>query len=308
MTELTCPICLRESVKNNESKGDSAEYECATCGQFNISRSAEQTLRNDPVDYRFSAWIREHQEFEREPPKITTYILEEILKNLPDYKISEKQMLLMRAIERRTNYPGAKVLLSKEDYPLAWAKNVDELRYLLNALAERKLISLNKEGTTSIVSTIILPDGWDYIDKNFSQPALINRAFVAMSFNKKLDLVWEKGIKPAIKSAGYIPHRVDKEPHIERIDAKIIADIKDSRFVIADITEQKQGVYFEAGFALGLKLPVIWCVKRDDLKNVHFDTRQYYHVVWDTPDDLKEKLYDVICAVIGKSKTFQEED
>lgn len=308
MTELTCPICLRESVKHRASKGDSAEYECTTCGQFNISRSAEQILRNNPVDYRVSAWIREHHEFDREPPKITTYILEEILKNLSGYKISEKQMLLMRAIERRTDYPGAEVLMSTEDYPLAWAKNGDELRYLLNALAERKLISLNKKGIASIVSTIILPEGWDYIDKHFSQPALINRAFVAMSFDEELDPVWEKGIKPAVESAGYIPHRVDKEPHIGRIDAKIIADIKDSRFVIADVTEQKQGVYFEAGFALGLKLPVIWCVKRDDLENVHFDTRQYYHVVWDTPDDLKEKLYDVICAVIGKNKTFQEED
>lgn len=63
-----------------------------------------------------------------------------------------------------------------------------------------------------------------------------------------------------------MPHRVDKEPHIDRIDAKIIADIKDSLFLVADVTRQKQGVYFEAGFALGLKLPVISSVREDDLK------------------------------------------
>lgn len=316
MSDLPCPICLQQSVKNKEIKGDAFEYECATCGLYNISRSAEQTLINNPVDYRFSAWIRDHQEFERERPKITTYLLEDVLKNLPNYKISEKQMLLMRAIECRTNYPGAEVLISEADYPLAWAKNLDELKYLLNALAERKLISLVGERYTMdeecikmyVVRTIILPDGWDYIDKHSLQPALTNRVFVAMSFDKELDKVWENGIKQAIVKAGYKPHRVDKEPHIDRIDAKIIADIKDSRFVIADVTQQKQGVYFEAGFALGLKLPVIWCVRSDDLSKVHFDTRQYNHIVWDTPDDLREKLYNVICATIGKRKMSQEED
>ncbi|MBI3815280.1 MAG: hypothetical protein HY279_12565 [Nitrospinae bacterium] len=127
-----------------------------------------------------------------------------------------------------------------------------------------------------------------------------------MSFEKELDNVWEDGIKPAVEDAGYDPHRIDKEPHIDRIDAKIIADIKDSKFVIADVTRQKQGVYFEAGFALGLNRPVIWCVREDDLKNIHFDTRQYNHIVWKTPEDLKEKLYDCICAVIGRGKKSEE--
>ena len=123
-----------------------------------------------------------------------------------------------------------------------------------------------------------------------------------------LDPVWEKGIKPAIEKAGYDPYRIDKEPHIDRIDAKIIADIQDSKFVIADVTQQKQGVYFEAGFALGLKQSVIWCVRKDNLDKVHFDTRQYNHIVWENPEDLQEQLYNTICAVIGKGKLSQEAD
>ena len=121
-----------------------------------------------------------------------------------------------------------------------------------------------------------------------------------MSFDKSLDALWENGIKIAVERAGYKPHRVDKEPHLDRIDAKIIADIKDSAFMIADVTQQKQGVYFEAGYALGLKRPIIWCVREDDLDNVHFDTRQYNHVVWKTAEDLQEQLYNLICAVLGK--------
>lgn len=91
-----------------------------------------------------------------------------------------------------------------------------------------------------------------------------------------------------------------KEHHIDRIDAKIINDINDSFFVVADVTQQKHGVYFEAGYAQGIGKPVIWCVRKGDLKNVHFDTRQYNHIVWEDPDEFKENLFELICAVIGK--------
>jgi nucleoside 2-deoxyribosyltransferase len=76
---------------------------------------------------------------------------------------------------------------------------------------------------------------------------------------------------------GYTAYRVDEEPHSDNIIFRIMAEIKNSRFVVADVTEQKNGVYFEAGYALGLGLPVIWTVRKDDAKNVHFDTAQYNH-------------------------------
>ncbi len=50
--------------------------------------------------------------------------------------------------------------------------------------------------------------------------------------------------------AGYKAYRVDSKPHSDRIDAKIITEIKNSRFLFADVTEQKQGVYFKLVMAL----------------------------------------------------------
>ena len=114
--------------------------------------------------------------------------------------------------------------------------------------------------------------------------------------------LWLDAIGPAIEAAGYKPYRVDSDPHIDRIDARIVAEIRNSKFLVADVTEHKQGVYFEAGYALALGLPVIWTVRGDDLANAHFDTRQYNHIVWSDPTELKEALYLIICAVIGKNK------
>ena len=78
-----------------------------------------------------------------------------------------------------------------------------------------------------------------------------------------------------------------------------MTEIKNSRFVVADATDQRPGVYFEAGYAMGLGLPVLWSVREDDLQNVHFDTRQYNHIVWETPEDLRDQLAKRIAAVLG---------
>ena len=50
------------------------------------------------------------------------------------------------------------------------------------------------------------------------------------------------------------------------------------------------GVYYEAGFAQGLGLPVIWTCRKDMIDYVHFDTRHCAHIDWEAPDELKDKL------------------
>jgi len=43
------------------------------------------------------------------------------------------------------------------------------------------------------------------------------------------------------------------------------------------------------------------CQERS-LKKVHFDTRQFNHIVWETESDLENQLYEFICWIIGKGK------
>ena len=57
---------------------------------------------------------------------------------------------------------------------------------------------------------------------------------------------------------------------------------------------------FEAGFAAGLNLPIIWSVRSDCLDALHFDTRQYPHIVWSTPQELRAQLQDRIEALLGR--------
>jgi nucleoside 2-deoxyribosyltransferase len=91
---------------------------------------------------------------------------------------------------------------------------------------------------------------------------------------------------------------LDLVEHNEKICDRIIAEIRTCQFLVADVTLQRPGVYFEAGFAMGLGRPVIWTCRKDDLVDVHFDTRQYNHIDWKDSGGLRMRLADRIKATI----------
>jgi nucleoside 2-deoxyribosyltransferase len=147
------------------------------------------------------------------------------------------------------------------------------------------------------------PAGWERIDNLLRHRVDSSQAFVAMWFNELTNNAYAKGIAPALSATGYKPIRIDKKEHNNKIDDEIIAEIRRSSFLIADFTCEPRsvrgGVYYEAGFAQGLGIPVIWTCKDTSLNDLHFDTRQYAHIVWKTPDDLLVQLRDRIGATIG---------
>jgi hypothetical protein len=305
-----CPICLLsdDQVEQKPVEGAIVRIDCPRCKSFTISCRLFSALGSQ-LRPKLSAWIRSRNEQKNEIPQIDLYNFKNLQAGLPDYSPREKQIRLLQNIERMTAYPGKAVKIdAKYDTPLAWAASEEEFLYYINSLIERGLlrnllgeVTVTK-GFRTAFSVAITADGWDYLEKLERHIEERTQAFVAMSFSEDLKSIYEGPISRAITKAGYKPYRVDAEPHNELIDFKIISEIKNSRFVVADFTGQKHGVYFEAGYALGMGLPVLWCVREDDKANVHFDTRQYNHIIWENDNDLETRLYDFICAIIGKGK------
>jgi hypothetical protein len=144
---------------------------------------------------------------------------------------------------------------------------------------------------------------WTYIEDRRARQVSSIQGFVAMWFSPLMEVVYEKGFALAIRGSGYQPMRIDRKEHINKIDDEIIAEIRRSRFLVADFTSEpnqpRGGVYFEAGFALGLNIPVIWTCREDLVEQLHFDIRQFNQIVWTNPEDLHQKLKNRISAVLG---------
>ncbi len=143
-----------------------------------------------------------------------------------------------------------------------------------------------------------------YVESRARTESLDRQGFVAMWFDKSLEAAFAQGFKPAIEEAGYAPYRVDQDHFLGKVDDRIIAAIRQSRFVVADFTcgaeGARGGVYYEAGFAQGLGLPVIFTCRQDCFENVHFDTDHINHLIWTDPGDLRSKLQARIEATLGR--------
>lgn len=128
---------------------------------------------------------------------------------------------------------------------------------------------------------------------------LSKNCFVAMWFSHSLNQVRDS-IKEAILECNYTCIIIDEIPieSDKTINDAIISNLKKSKFVVADFTGQRPGVYFEAGFALGQGKQVIYLCQEDDFDKCHFDTNHYPHVFYKDHNDLKEKLINRIQAWI----------
>src|SRR5262249_34645758 len=102
-------------------------------------------------------------------------------------------------------------------------------------------------------------------------------AFFARKFdNPELDRVFDECLRPAVAATGYELRPVT--PRADLIDAVIEDEIRRCRFLIADLSDDNGGAYWEAGLAQGLGKPVIY-VCRDGVRT-HFDTDHRQTVRW----------------------------
>lgn len=121
-----------------------------------------------------------------------------------------------------------------------------------------------------------------------------------MWFSPEVRQLWTDVIDIAIKEAGYEALRIDGKEHNGRIDDEIMASIRAARFVVSDFTGNRGGVYYEAGFAHGLGLPVIFMCREGD--ELHFDVRQYNCIFWsfDRLEEARDRLKNRILATLGQ--------
>jgi len=223
----------------------------------------------------------------------------EILDSYPEEAVEVLNRTLLN-LSRLVSQPFNTIKLfanASSDNLHFFTKEKSECIVILNELSERGWLRDNGSSSDGFCKIITI-DGWEIINKLKTTDIDSKNGFVAMWFHPDMDECYSKGIEPAVKNAGYNPVRMDTEEFNSKICDEITAEIRRCKFLVADVSGQRNGVYFEAGFAKGLGKPVIFTVRKEDKDKLHFDTRQYNHIIYKSPADLKERLYDRIRATI----------
>lgn len=299
--ETACPICQlpgRELTRRPEV--DSFDCWCRRCGEFSLTGRIVRTPRFTPsLAPYLSAYIRQSNRAGTQPKLLPTnwIAFAELHKDTP---ITKKAQMLLEDLSQRSVVPGKHIELALElDYPLYDASSEEEATVLVESLQEDGLIK-GKFSMGYHWHGKLTMAGWQSIEGFSKTSESSNRCFIAMWLSPDMDLLYHSGIEKAVQECGYDPIRVDLKEFNEKICDRILADIRKCKFIVADFTGHRGGVYFEVGFAMGLGKPAIFTCRDDCIKEAHFDTNHYNHIVWKTPDDLYERLVSRIKATIPK--------
>jgi hypothetical protein len=294
-----CPICSDQSASSvHAPEGrDALRITCPKCGSYEIDgTTAASDLAKYGDRYLLSAIVRNRYEL-GEKVCLSANNLEHLIDGAPTFDDPYTKLdILLKHIHRLSGRVGRWAQFSfANDFPLLYCEDQQEFHFYVKKAKELDLIEFPI--STGVRLTY---SGWNRLMELSKTSIRSDQAFVAMWFDTNLDPIWQDAIKPALKSCGFNPMRVDLEEHNEKICDRIISEIRRSGLVVADFTGQRGGVYFESGFAMGLGIPVIRTCRKDNIGSLHFDTRQYSHVVWETPDELKGKLTNRILATIPR--------
>jgi hypothetical protein len=225
--------------------------------------------------------------------------------NFINFSPEQKSNNLLRFIKSLSNYEGERVsitrqkIITEEIWRKFYFTNVQEMEFYLKELIKEELLSQFGPSNEGFGSLSLTKKGLISF-REFSINANSNNCFVAMAFTAEMEEVYKQAIYPAIIECGFTPFQVNERliSTEKTINDEIIAGIKMSKFMIADFTSHRNGVYFEAGLGRGLGMEVIYTCKRKEIKKAHFDTRQYQHILWSNSEELKVSLINRINALL----------
>lgn len=291
-------------------------------GAYLVDASAALAMSklNTREKARLTTWLIEQRSLGVEQPELPSSDEIDPIVQRSDLTIHARADALLKYISTKTSDIGQKYefwignVYDNEMELLAYTESVHhwEWEYLLDYLVRQGWLEKREIGEFDDPDsechsefTCLTVEGYAHLAELESPVIDSSRAFVAMWLDDAVKEAYSQGIEPAIRNAGYDPIRIDSQEYIGKIDDEIIAEIKRSCFLVADFTQKddkaRGSVYYEAGFAHGLGIPVIFTCRKDviDRNLIHFDVRQQNFIVWENHKDLKERLTNRIAAVIG---------
>ena len=313
-----CPICELENAEAIHNASDySSSISCERCGYFTLPEGAVESafseeskaLKNRAL---ISHEIRKMQRGRTVYLPISGNMIKNILtKALPN--VAEQADKLILWYGQNTPSQEQDLIPPEECVSVIGAQNKKALFYVMDALQGKGLLA-HHSGKPAVRDRgfHLTFDGWMKFEELKRKVSHSRVAFMAMDFkNKTLDKIYKEHFKPAVQATGFNLQSLKENTPAGLIDNRLRVEIRNARFLIADLTNKNAGAYWEAGLAEGLGKPVIYLCEETVFKNnpTHFDTNHHHTVLWDAdnPRQAVEGLKVTIRATLPEEAEMADD-
>jgi hypothetical protein len=307
-----CPVCATAPTEV-DGWGDRVLVKCQRCGKFALAPALLSDLPRLLENNRTRAALMSHIIRRSQPDGSRVLMINhETVESywgrgvLPKPKEQADDLILWIGDNQPSNsLPAIAAELSLDAWiGSALAKvpgNAQGLRWLVMSMETNpevpKLFTYRFEQSKVVFSLTL--EGWDRYASLKQVQNESRIAFMAMKFgDEELAGVVASCFRPAVQRAGFELRDLQDHKRAGLIDDQIRAGLLAARFILADLTHDSFGAYWQAGFADGRGLPVIYTCKKSKWESAksHFDTNHMVTVLWDT-NDLKSAENELIAII-----------
>lgn len=233
---MPCPIWPEHPAETQRLYGEHGtlktvnRYRCATCGEFEVSWIAAETIKTREQSERWAlSWATRNAS---ERGTILRLVEADVRRTVDS--VSEpatplaKIDILVHLLGSRTRALGeAGVFDPAIDWPLLFARGNAEAERLLVGLRDLRLAEVSSQNDAAAKRVVLSLRGWERVGALAREVRPTStKAFVAMWFHESMALVYNEGFYPALYGLGYDPIRVDREEYLGKVDDFIIARIR----------------------------------------------------------------------------------
>jgi hypothetical protein len=292
---LACIVCGTPDCQRDLGP-DIAVYDCPRCGSFVLTGTAEAVLPDKLAEEparrsRMSHTLRRMQRPGQRPFKIGSDELSSFWNDPLPTPLRQADLLIMWIGDNEpipfipTPETPVSVIAATVGLPVFRKGDSFAFQWLDAELRPKELY--RRGGSAEKPTFLLTLSGWEKYEALKHINIESRTAFMAMKFGEPvLDQVISGWFRPAVARAGFELRLLTDEQPAGLIDDQLRAAILSARFLVADLTHGSHGAYWEAGFAEGLNLPVIYTCEASHWNEykTHFDTNHMKTIIWDTSD------------------------
>jgi len=290
-SKAKCPICGAQA--EFWSAGNGRRWECPRCAEYVLDYSRRPFVLGEAMESaNVDASVLSHKIRRAVDNKARVIISEDSLasygakEQLPNPREQADNLILWIGSHQKnhTDWATARQEQLAANIGTAISANEDDLSWLSRQLANEGLYDRNDTGDAQGWRLRLTMNGWKRYDDLTRRVVAGRIAFMAMAFGQsELDSALDQCFRPAAKRTGFELRKLNEGQPAGLIDNQIRTRIRTARLVIADLTHDNDGAYFEAGFAEGLGINVIYTCEEKKFKTTktHFDTNHMVTILWD---------------------------
>ena len=308
-----CILCDANAVTSRQDNASRTIYNCTYCGVFVISDPVEGEVRQSK--WKISAFlVNRHLHGRNDIVLISLesvardkgYVhmsVDQILKTFPSTMTGRLDIALQNLVHK-SEYPGAEVKiesLSQGSIFCLEQVNFESMSFVISSLEKKGLISVSYYGSAFFPCTITVSvDGWDRAASLETDATHRTNALIAISGEHGYSEEYVQAVKTACIIGG---HPVAEYPCYDsdaKIGHQLIAAVRESRFIVCDLSSPDPNTYFIAGMAKALDKAIILTCKYDVRKKLSTDTEHLNVLYWkDTQTDaLTDSIANAIRAIV----------